>query len=233
MLVKQQPLKEFCSTLVKATKLVKFMMAKQQWIGWLRNKKEESQSHLLAQLVNGTDIKSTSSTRQDTLTSQLKFCVRLKFLMVQFWFWAQEIKFNLKQKLFGAKQMNVKFLLSFMLTKWIETMHISTSVLTLFATDFTQPLFLFKCQLEWRNLSRVLSTFWKWKHTFQKTIWEKLSMKLKFQMNIKQKHKKDTMLWLKQLLKQMMRFWKNISKDKKFRLTNLTKQFVLQQFQRK
>lgn len=25
-------------------------------------------------------------TRQDTLTSQLKFCVRLKFLMVQFWF---------------------------------------------------------------------------------------------------------------------------------------------------
>ena len=69
------------------------------------------------------------------------------------------LRFNLKQKPFGDRQTNVKFQLSSMLTKWIEMMHISTSVLTALETGFTQRRFLFKCQLEWLKHLKVLSTF--------------------------------------------------------------------------
>src|SRR5210317_2079900 len=62
MLVKLLRLKEFYIIRVKATRLVKFMMALQQWIGWSRNKKEVSQLLQQPQLVSGKIIELILST---------------------------------------------------------------------------------------------------------------------------------------------------------------------------
>ena len=132
-----------------------------KWTGWNKNKNVVSLSHLLQQLLSGKNTESTSSIHQDTQTSLLRLNVLFVYLMDQLLYLMHNQVLNLKQKLFGVKQLHMEFLVSYSLTKWIKQEQTSYTLQEQSMTDYKQTHTQSNFQSELKINSKVLLTLLK------------------------------------------------------------------------